>query len=111
MTVRLPGSRSEVTRWLQVLLAAALVLRVPLALHPTPADALRPGIVDDDNDIDHGAREIQLDPGASPAGDRVPVVSVPAPRLIACAPVAIGPVVTVWVWHGRAVDERAPPRV
>lgn len=107
--MRLPGSPSEVARRLQVLLAAALVLLVPLALHPTPADALRPGIFDDDNDIDHDARGIPVDPGAWPAGDPVPAVNVPVPRLIACSPVAIGPV--VMVWHGRAADERTPPRV
>jgi hypothetical protein len=108
MFLRFPGSPCGVARWLRLQLAAALVLLVPLALYPTWADAPRPGIFDDDNDIDDDAYEIQIHHGTWIAGDGIPVVGVPVPRLIARSQPPVGPLVTAW--PGRAADERAPPR-
>jgi hypothetical protein len=92
-----------------VLLAATLVLLVPLALYPMPADAQRPGIFDAGNDIDDDAVEIGIDHRAWLAGDRAPVIGVPVSHFIASSPVAVRPVITAW--HDPAADERAPPRV
>jgi len=108
MSSRLPGSPSGAARWLRILLAAALALLVPLALYPTWADTPRPGIFDDDNDIDDDACEVQVDHVNWIAADRSPVVAAPVPRLVARSQPVTGPAVTVL--HGRRADERAPPR-
>jgi hypothetical protein len=108
MFSRLPESPSGAARWLRILLAAALALLVPLALYPTWADPPRPGIFDDDNDIDDDACEVQVDHVNWIAADRAPVVAAPDRRLIARSQLVTGPAVTVW--HGRRADERAPPR-
>lgn len=107
MSPRLPESPSGVVRWLRILLAAAFVLLAPLALSPTWAETPRPGILDDDRDIDDDVCEIKVDHAISIAEDRAPAVAAPAPRLIARSQPVTGPVVTVW--HGCAADERAPP--
>lgn len=103
------AARSRVAQRLRVLLAAALVLLVPLALCPVPSDALRSGIFDDDDDMDDDVLKIQVDHGPRLAADRDSLVGVPVARSIACFPVAIGP--GVMVCPGRAADGRAPPRV
>jgi hypothetical protein len=108
MSSRLPESRSGAARWLRILLAAALVLLVPLLLYPTWAETPQPGIFDDDNDIDDDASEIQIGHVIWIAEDRASVVAAPVPRHIARSQPVTGPVVTVW--HGCAADERAPPR-
>lgn len=108
MSTRLPESPSGAARWLQILLAAALVLLVPLALYATWAQTPQLGIFDDDNDIDDDACEIQIGHVIWIAEDRASVVAAPRFRFVRRSHPVSGRLVTVW--PGCPADERAPPR-